>query len=546
MSVFRSSILWAIVAFGGMAASASQAWAYHPKSPEVQQLIERALVYLKNEKTSDSRLGGQCIIALAIIKGEDTVNDVDARDHPQVQRAVAEVLETVKTKDLKTLGQHDASIYSLTTALILLCEVDPILHRESIEKMLNALMAVQKSGGGWGYATGSHSSTGDISQTQYGVLASWTARHKNIPVPVQSTERVLNYLLRVQDPSGGYGYQGIEAKGAPRVAQRDMTLGLTVAGLGSVYIAADLLNVTKSAKKKKEPESALTRVEKPEDKEKRAARSNKVNLAALQAVTGLGDQFVARTFNIEQKQWQLYYLYALERYQAFRYKAQGKLGSPETKEPKWYNTGVEWLKKEQREDGSWEGTSKVAPATAFGVLFLVRSSEKAIKKVVHEEGTLTAGRGLPKNLAHAKMKDGKIVTPPQETSIENILAALEEGDGLDFDPDAVVLDENVLDRDKLRTKLIAVVSDPDYTKRRFAVAQLAKARNFDNVPQLIYALTDPDDEVSKSARDGLRLLSRKLDGFGLKLPASEQQKRTAQAKWRLWYLSLKPDGELLQ
>ena len=46
--------------------------------------------------------------------------------------------------------------------------------------------------------------------TQYGVLASWEAKKNGFVVPVDSIERVLMWLMRTQDPSGGWGYQGVD------------------------------------------------------------------------------------------------------------------------------------------------------------------------------------------------------------------------------------------------------------------------------------------------------------------------------------------------
>ena len=83
------------------------------------------------------------------------------------------------------------------------------------------------------------------------------------------------------------------------------------------------------------------------------------------------------------------------------------------------------------------------------------------------------------------------------------------------------------------------------------------------MPLLIYALTDPDWRVVKEARDGLRFFSRKFRGFGLDyMPrispqatkAQREQAMTnwhnaqlkAQQEWKAWYLSVRPDGELLE
>jgi len=79
-----------------------------------------------------------------------------------------------------------------------------------------------------------------------------------------------------------------------------------------------------------------------------------------------------------------------------------------------------------------------------------------------------------------------------------------------------------------------------------AVRALAKTRNFDNVPTLIYALTDPDRQVMCEARDALRRLSRRPGGFGLPDRPSESGRLAAIKAWKQWYLAVRPDAEFQQ
>jgi hypothetical protein len=70
---------------------------------------------------------------------------------------------------------------------------------------------------------------------------------------------------------------------------------------------------------------------------------------------------------------------------------------------------------------------------------------------------------------------------------------------------------------------------------------------------LIYALSDPDPATVLEARDGLRRISRKFDGFGPpEYPLDEGKaavedweikRRTAIEEWKKWYLEVKPDAE---
>ena len=62
----------------------------------------------------------------------------------------------------------------------------------------------------------------------------------------------------------------------------------------------------------------------------------------------------------------------------------------------------------------------------------------------------------------------------------------------------------------------------------------------DIVPTLIFALTDPDTVVRKEARDGLRFVSRKFEGFGLPDKPNDKQVEDATRAWKQWYLKANP------
>jgi len=65
------------------------------------------------------------------------------------------------------------------------------------------------------------------------------------------------------------------------------------------------------------------------------------------------------------------------------------------------------------------------------------------------------------------------------------------------------------------------------------------------VPDLIFALSDPDWRVVKEARDGLRFISRRFEGFALPDRPSDDQKLRAVASWKSWYLSVRPGAEFV-
>ncbi len=63
---------------------------------------------------------------------------------------------------------------------------------------------------------------------------------------------------------------------------------------------------------------------------------------------------------------------------------------------------------------------------------------------------------------------------------------------------------------------------------------------------MIYALSDPNPQIVREARDGLRFISRRFFGFNLAETPSKDQVQLVQAKWEEWYLSIRPDGDLLE
>ena len=56
---------------------------------------------------------------------------------------------------------------------------------------------------------------------------------------------------------------------------------------------------------------------------------------------------------------------------------------------------------------------------------------------------------------------------------------------------------------------------------------------------------DPDPVVARAARDGLRFLSRKFDGFKLADAPSKPQVIQAQRAWKDWYRSIRPNAKFI-
>lgn len=522
--------------------------AFTPESPEVRAMIDRALQYLSTNH-QEHRAGGVCLKGLAAFKA---TND---DDHPLCKAALA----ACKKGDDQ---QHRQEIenYSQGLCLIYLCEVAPT-EKALAQKILTEILGRQKPHGGWGY-TGAE--RGDTSQTQYAVLGLWTARNAGLQVPGGVMEKVAGWLVRTQDPTGGWAYMGLEATTAQRVNQENVTLGLSAAGLGSVFIAADYLGILKfkeleeadSSSSELPPVFRLIKDDRADkDKDKKPAIASAVPASVIMAAAGRavadGNNFFKQKFKIRDSNWQFYYIYALERYMSFRELADGS----KNPEPDWYNQGVKLLQTLQQPDGSFaapEGEDLCGREvnTAFATLFLLRSTKKAIAKAITGDGTLRGSRGLPKNTeTNLRVdKEGRVVTAPVVRTADDMIKLLNDSktdfDSWDEFPSDFELSSDPATRKSQIARFRRSVFGGPYAARRVAVRVLARTGELDNVPTLLHALTDPDKRVARDAHDALRFLSRRFQTVAVSRDPSDDEMRRVLNYWKLWYKSVQPDAHV--
>jgi hypothetical protein len=520
---------------------AGPACAYTPESPEVVEIVEKALGYL--EKSSHDDLGGACLIGLALYKGGK------GKDHPKVKEALG------RCAAMAQQGYNSDHLYTIAIAVIFLCEVDPEGHRAEIDKFLREVLRRQKPHGGFGYLSGR---PGDTSQSQYAVLAMWSAQRNGYTVPIESMEGVCNWLLRTQDTTGAFGYHPDQRGGGgfERMSQHPVSHSLTAAGLSSVYICADMLGLTPplteatgqselppGLRREGEPED-----EKPERNRPRGPLTNKVPRDVLRKSMADGKKWLDDNYTVSPTSWAHYYLYALERYHAFREVAERDTDE----EPKWYNDGFESLRNTQSAEGSWMSNQQTGPMcdTAFAVLFLLRSTRMSIHKKTISEAALRGGRGLPEDTSDVRLRGGQVVGVPVARTVNDLIGLLEDAEGTDLDraiefPESLLVSGNESTRAQNAARLRAWVSHPSYKVRMAAMQALGRMRDMDNVPVLIYGLTDPDGRVVQAARDGLRFVSRKISGFELPDEPTPEQLEAERSQWKGWYLSIRPDAEFL-
>jgi len=504
--------------------------AYTPESPEVRQAVDRAVKFLESDAADDGRLGAKALVGLALLKyGAD-------QGHPKVAEAVHAIQGRLGNMDPHGL---EIDIYSTGLSIIFLCELDPSKYRPEIECLLEYLRLRQKPHGGWGYPD---RETGDTSMTQYGVLSSWEATQAGFVVPRQMILAVTLWLLKTQDPSGGFGYQGVVSPTFRPVRQKRVTLGLTAAGLGSAYICADLLGLSKrQAHDDDQLPPALSEVVEREPAEPPDLPFDPRLLFGLQQ---RGNRWMFSHYRIDPEGYTHYYLYALERYQSFREAAENRRES----EPEWYNDGVRYLLRTQAADGSWQSKCGPTVDTAFGALFLMRSMKKSIERArAFAGGRMRAGRGLPRLETPVAIREGRVVPLCDAQTVARLLPAISDPQHPSF-ADAVQLLEALgpSEAPKLvrqhQSQLVSLVRHPSAQVRLAAVRVLGAGQSHSVVPALIYALSDPDPRVMRGARDALRRVARRPEGFGLSDAPDPKAIRQVSEQWQAWYRSVCPDA----
>ena len=410
----RSASQWTFVAFLLLSLMGrDSAQAVTPESPEVQKLVNSALRYLENN--TDHRyeeLGGKCLVGLAFLKAGQP-------DHPRIREAIEDCRKRIASNPPDSV----LDVYSNGLAVILLCELDAKKYAREIQWYLNRLKARQKDHGGWGY----HDYTsGDTSQTQYAALALWEAQRRGFNVEGPSVEQLADWLMRTQGPDGCWGYQGTVSTTSQLVAQADTNCSMLAAGMGSAYICAHLLGGS-SAMTSRDPKESLPSALRPvgisESATSGKIRPQKTNMPQLMETIDRGHDWMEKNYEIDIGIRRYYYLYGMERYKSFQEALEGAI----EEEPKWYNDGYQFLAKDQKADGSWQGYCGSMCDTAFCALFLLRSTQKSIR-IDLGEGTLVSGRGLPNNLARAKMRNGQLIIEQVHTKVDRVLSMIDEDD----------------------------------------------------------------------------------------------------------------------
>jgi hypothetical protein len=539
------------------------AQALTPQDPQVLAAVDKALGYLLSIRpesrpidaagSQNSEIGMQCLVAVALLK----VDVEKYRNHPLVRQAVDNLKASMRSG---TVNNGYYAVYNLGIGMVMF---GALKDREGAQMALKHLLPWQFEHGG--FSTPGGDGGGDTSMTQYAVLGMWEASQLGLSVPPQAWQRVAGWLVATQDPREGTHLY--HPKSLTNVAGLHPPHSMTAAGLSSMYICANYTRprgaAAKPEEKKRDPAndvpSALTPVgekKKEGEKEKAAGPAVNVDMGRLQGAMARGDAWLERNFGggFSLQSWQHYYLYAIERYYAFRERWENVY--PE--EPEWYTKGASFLIGVQRIDGSWAGDYNERAGTCFALLFLVRNTRKTLAVNKPEEkagGTLLSGSGLPTDLTNIRVRDGQIVVKPLAGPAGDLLEIMEKPDDPRFLEAVEGFGELVVKADDIMlsphlVRLRNLAKSPSAEARASAVTALGKSRNLDFVPTLIFALRDEDQQVMRAAWEALKFVSRRFDSFGMSpdFKGSDDRQRAAAKEraiqqWQAWYRSVRPDAE---
>ncbi len=543
-----------VFALLGGTSAPGRAQEYTPESPEVRAMIDLGVKYLDSRRQSGYTLGYEALVGYAVFKATDDI------EHPVVQDGIQHSLKIASSSISGSQDEKfDEFVYAVSVAIQMLAAADPVKYNPELQKMLEYLKQRQRPDGAYGYKYKPlYDGTGDTSQTQYALLGLWALDHAQVTVPAEIPQKALSWLTKSQYQDGGFGYQYPSTTFPPNHV-------MTAVGMSAAMIAGDLLHALRAG-----GGSAMAALDGAEVSEvgvpsafrrvvvDATGRANtKVSPAQISSITNKANNWInSHNYSrIPGSSWHYYWLYSIERYQAFLEAMKGK----REKSPAWYNDIVKELQKAQSENGSWgrkdtdAGTAE--SCTAFAILVLLRATQKSMGEL--SEAVLTGGFGLKADMSSVDFSSGKVEDKKDITDMEAAMKMLEE---TKFDKDVsndlakrIRLDPDPQKRNEQLDRFARMLRSDNAVSRRVAAKILCRGDNLDMAPHLIYALSDPDGLTNINAENSLRVLSRQMNTSKIPLRLEEGQmefpqktRLDAQEYWKKWYLSIRPDYVFLE
>jgi hypothetical protein len=489
--------------------------------------VARGVQFLRG-RAVDLPTGEMGLAVLAMLKAEVPATD------PTVAACLAKLRLRFKSEGYQPERSGGPDVYEAAVVAMAMANLDAESRRSEINALAHYLVGKQKANGSWDY---DNRTFGDTSISQYAVLGLWEASNAGADVAPGVFDRAAGWFLSTQAGDGGWYYHGDE----PQVE----TITMTAAGTGSLLICARQLAQYRELARGDAPSKLLVPLASAATAGPRPGYEVVNGPARTDPGVKRGVAWLAAHFTTTGGAVigpsMFYGLYGIERI--------GALAQRETLgRIDWFEQGRRFILSNQGSDGSWNSMHGPEPNTVWAILFLTRSTAKTLERIEVKRlgaGTLLGGRGLPKDLSSLTVAGGRVVSRPMNGAVEGMLAVLEDprASGADSALAGLVAryqggGAGVLRpfKDRFRTLL----ADRDPGLRQVAAWALGRTGDLDAVPDLITALVDEDSNVVDTARQGLQLLSRKLEGFGPPPGATEAQRAEAAARWRAWYQRTRP------
>lgn len=472
--------------------------------PRFDDAVDKALAYLHRAVAQNEQPGGhQSLVAYTMIKcGVLKAN-------PFVTKAVASAVKRSGGGSYQPVSAYD-HIYGSGVDSMLLADIDPVLYGPNLQAIADYVESVQRPDGSW--SDGPHQ-PGDVSMSQYGVLALWACRRAHCKVSESAFDRAADFLMRKGNADGGWGYRPGTTFGP---GAGTSTHNMTMAGGGALGICRLMLHGLRNppAAEKEKGETGpggLKRIDPQADSDQfgsafpdfqphypvgsldgRVDRAFAWNLANFQPVS-----------RVEHN---LYYYYCLERAAAV-----GDLKRINGED--WFIVYGDGLLTLQAEDGSFNTHSGPVVGTCFALLYYMKSTHQSIE-AMYGCGQLVPGRG---NLFGDRMKH-------EPTELGWLICDILDNGTIGFDESPVEAADEIVrsvlavdDPEKLagqEDQLMRLMKHPNDEIRSAAVWALGRTGDFKLIPLLLDGLRDSSVDVNIEAIQALRFIARKPHGFG--------------------------------
>jgi hypothetical protein len=419
----------------------------------------------------------------------------------------------------------------------------------------------------------------DNSNTQFALLALWSARRHGVPVEpsLQRVER----RFRLTQINGGWCYQPY--------LKLEPTPSMTCAGLLGLAVSSGVRGERILKSRGTLDSNGKIKINSP-NKELPKSIPNPLNDPAVRA--GIAFLSGAMTVNrgsglrapgvssgpggpgpappgesdkdgvppqTGELREDLYFLWSLERVCVV-------FGLTKVGPIDWHAWGREWLLKHQKRNGAWEARTGEVPDTSFGLMFLlqaniVRDLTRVLKASTRTELSPSLPRD-PKDAGKSGEATGNSNAVDKESELARALLNADPGKQKELIGEyatkhgseySLALSEVIPKlsgdiqndaRDALATRMSRqkaavirewLVYDNAEIRRAAAIGASVheEARSF--VPDLINALDDPAEIVWRGAGLALRTISKK--DFGPRKNDSEAERRKAKSEWEAWWKS---------